>query len=72
MVRSKEVSIIGIKIDFILKAINSLSMRTNVFEDFVAKTRVVEAVQPMPPTSTLGTSLPIKAGTQIPRLQRSH
>jgi len=59
--RNEDVNMIESELDLVLKAINSLSMRTNVFEDFAAKvntnSRVVEASQSMSPDSILGTSL---------------
>jgi len=58
MTGSEDVSMIESKLDLILKAINSLSMRTNILQDFATKTRVVEAFQLMQTASTLGISLP--------------
>jgi len=58
MTKSEDTSMIEFELDLILKAINSLSKRTNVLEDFATKTRVVKASQPIQTTSISRTSLP--------------
>jgi len=58
MIESEGTSIIESKLDLVLKVINSLSMRIYVLEDFVTKTRTIEASQPMQTTSTSATILP--------------
>jgi len=58
MTGSEDANMIESKLDLFLKAIDSLSMRTNVLEDFATQARVVEASQPMQTASTSRTSLP--------------
>jgi len=58
MIGSEDANIIESKLDPFLKAINSLFMRTNVFKDFTAKIKVIEASQSTQTASTSMTSLP--------------
>jgi len=64
MTRSEDVNMIESKLDLVLKAIDFLSMKTNVLEGFAAKINtnftVVETSQSMSPASISGTSLPIQ------------
>jgi len=76
MTGSGDINMIESKLDLVLKAIDSLSMKTNVLDDFAAKvntnSRVIEASQSMSPDSISRTSLPIQnsnmATTKEPRI----